>query len=115
MPVGRAAHGGIQVVHRTPAGYAQLVSHTMRSRKKLLHRVRRLAGQVRAVERALEEGQECARVLQTIAACRGALTGLLAEVVEGHVREHVAAPNLKSGDRAEAAEELLEIVRAYVK
>jgi len=67
------------------------------------------------VERALEEGQECGRVLQTIAACRGALTALLAEVVEGHVREQVAAPGVKAVDRVEAAEELVEIVRSYMK
>jgi DNA-binding FrmR family transcriptional regulator len=91
------------------------VSHTRRSKKKLLDRVHRLAGQVGAVERALEQDRECAAVLQSIAACRGALNALLAEVVEGHVREHVAAPSLKPRERAEAAEELVEIVRAYVK
>ena len=96
-------------------GIAADVSHTLRSRRKLLNRVRRLAGQVRAVERALEEGQECSRVLQTLSACRGALTALLAEVVEGHVREHVAADGVKRRDRVEAAEELVEIVRAYVR
>ena len=87
----------------------------MRSRKRLLDRVRRIAGQVGAIERALEAGQECAQVLQTISACRGAINSLLAEVVEGHVREHVAASGLSQRDRAEAAEELVEIVRAYVK
>jgi DNA-binding FrmR family transcriptional regulator len=96
-------------------GIAADVSHTLRSKRKLLHRVRRLAGQVRAVERALEQGQECGDVCQRLSACRGALTALLAEVVEGHVREHVAAKGVKPRDRAEAAEELVEIVRAYVK
>jgi DNA-binding FrmR family transcriptional regulator len=67
------------------------------------------------VERALEANEECGRVLQTVSACRGALNALLAEVVEGHVREHVAASDVKPRDRAEAAEELVEIVRAYVK
>jgi DNA-binding FrmR family transcriptional regulator len=91
------------------------VSHTRRSKKKLLDRVRRLAGQVGAVERVLEEDRECSAVLLSIAACRGALNALLAEVVEGHVREHVAARGVKPGERAEAAEELIEIVRAYLK
>jgi DNA-binding FrmR family transcriptional regulator len=91
------------------------VAHTTRGKKKLLQRVRRLAGQIRAVERALEGDQECGIVLQTLAACRGAFNGLLAEVIEGHVREHIAAPSLKPRERAEAAEELVEIVRAYVK
>jgi len=91
------------------------VSHTIKTRKKLLDRVRRLAGQVRAVERALEQGAECGRVLQTLAACRGALNGLLAEVVEGHVWEHLAGARLRPRDRVAAAEELVEIVRTYVK
>jgi len=91
------------------------VSHTSRTRKKLLHRVRRLGGQVRAIERALEQGQECGKILHTLAACRGALNGLLAEVVEGHVREHVAAPGIGARARASAAEELVDIVRAYVR
>lgn len=91
------------------------VGHTVRSKRRLLNRVRRLAGQVRAVERALEEEEKCGRVLQTLSAARGALTALLAEVVEGHVWEHVAARDVKPRDRAEAAKELVEIVRAYLK
>ena len=103
------------MAHPTGGWYTAKVSHTNRGRKKLLDRVRRLAGQVRAVERALEQEQECGKVLQTLAACRGALNGLLAEVVEGHVREHLAAPGVQPRARAEAAEELVDIVRTYVK
>ncbi len=91
------------------------MSHTIKTRKKLLDRVRRLAGQVRAVERALEQGAGCGKVLQTLAASRGALNGLLAEVVEGHVREHLADARVRPKDRAAAAKELVEVVRAYVK
>jgi DNA-binding FrmR family transcriptional regulator len=99
----------------TGRGYRREVSHTIKSRGKLLHRVRRLSGQVRAVERALENGAGCAAVLQTLSACRGALNGLLAEVIEGHVREHLADARVRPRERAAAAEELVEIVRTYVK
>jgi DNA-binding FrmR family transcriptional regulator len=91
------------------------MSHVARSRKKLLDRVRRLEGQVRAAERALERGAECDDVMQILASCRGAVDALLGEVVEGHVREHLAAPGLRAKEREKAAGELIRIVRAYLK
>jgi DNA-binding FrmR family transcriptional regulator len=78
--------------------------------------VRRIRGQIEAVERALSETRECAEVLQLVAACRGALNGLMAELIEGHIRFHVLSPNGKKGSpQAEAAEELIEVVRTYLK
>ena len=69
------------------------MAHTTKDKDKLLTRVRRIRGQVDAIERALDSEQECAGVLQLMAACRGALNGLMAEVMEGHVRFHVLSPN----------------------
>ena len=63
------------------------MAHTIRKKKKLIARVRRIAGQIEAVERALETETECADVLQLIASVRGAVNGLMAEVMEDHVRE----------------------------
>jgi DNA-binding FrmR family transcriptional regulator len=92
------------------------MAHTTRGRKKLLSRVRRIRGQVEAIERALDEEHECSSVLQLVAACRGALNGLMAELVEGHVRFHVLDPNQgKGSEQTTAAEELIEIVRTYLK
>ena len=68
--------------------------HTFRDRKKLKVRLARIRGQIDAVERALDETQDCGAVLQQIAAIRGAVTGLLGEVLDGHVREHLAAEQL---------------------
>ena len=62
------------------------MAHTTKDKEKLLNRVRRIKGQISAIEKALESDQECSKVLQTIAACRGAINGLMAEVLEGHVR-----------------------------
>lgn len=90
--------------------------HTVRERKKLLSRVRRIRGQMDAVERAIEAERGCFEVLQTLAAARGALNGLVAEIVEDHVRFHVMDPDVKpTSKQARAAEELIEVVRAYVK
>jgi DNA-binding FrmR family transcriptional regulator len=92
------------------------MAHTTKDKDKLLTRVRRIRGQVEAIERALESEKECASVLQLMAACRGALNGLMAEVMEGHVRFHVLSPNAgASSPQAQAADELIDIVRAYLK
>jgi len=71
---------------------------------------------VEAIERALDSEHDCSRVLQLMAACRGALNGLMAEVVEGHIRFHVLDPkSAKNAPQVEAAEELIDVVRTYLK
>lgn len=92
------------------------MGHVAREKTKLLNRLRRLRGQIEAIERAVVEDQECTRVLQQATACRGALDGFIAEVMEDHIREHMVDPAAASDDpRREAAEELIEIVHAYLK
>ena len=93
------------------------MAHTSNDKQKLLSRVRRIAGQVEAIERALSDQHECSSVLQLMAASRGALNGLMADVMEGHIRFHVLTPtrNGKKSAQAEAAEELIDVVRAYLK
>ena len=81
----------------------------------LLKRVRRIAGQVAAIERSIEGGEDCGAILHLIAATRGAINGLLDEVVEAHLREHVAAPGLSDAARAAAAAEVIEAIRRYSK
>jgi FrmR/RcnR family transcriptional regulator, repressor of frmRAB operon len=92
------------------------MAHTTKDREKLLLRVRKIRGQIDALERALAEESECADVLQLLAAARGALNGLMAEVIEGHVRFHVLPPHAAADSpQAEAAEELIGVVNAYLK
>jgi DNA-binding FrmR family transcriptional regulator len=92
------------------------MAHTTRDKEKLLARVRRIRGQVEAIERALDKQSECADVLQLVAACRGALNGLMAELIEGHIKFHVLSPDgRKSASQDEAAEELIAVVRRYLK
>ena len=91
------------------------MAHIAREKTKLLNRLRRIKGQVEAIERAVEGDTECARVLQQATGCRGALDGFIAEVIEDHIREHLVDPALpKSDPRAQAADELVEIVRSYL-
>ena len=91
------------------------MSHTTRDKAKLLARVRRIRGQIEALERALEAEAGCAEVLHLLAASRGAMNGLMAEVIEDHVREHVSASGLSEAERAEGASELLDVIRTYIK
>jgi DNA-binding FrmR family transcriptional regulator len=91
------------------------MSHTTREKTKLLNRVRRIRGQMEAVERALEDEKGCADVLQLIAGVRGAINGLMAEVVEDHILLHVADHELAREQRNEGAAELIDVVRAYLK
>lgn len=86
------------------------MTHTVREKAKLLNRVRRLRGQVEAIERALESEAGCERMLQLIAASRGAMNGLMAEVVEDHIRTH-----LMDSAHDEGAAELIDVVHSYFK
>jgi FrmR/RcnR family transcriptional regulator, repressor of frmRAB operon len=91
------------------------MSHTRTEKQKLLTRIRRVRGQLEAVERAVQTEADCAAVLQQITACRGALDGLVAEVVEEHIRNHVVDPSAGRNDpRSQAAERLVEIVHSYL-
>ena len=92
------------------------MSHTIENKSKLIARVRRLKGQAEAVERALESEIGCADVLMLVASMRGAINGLTAELMEDHIRYHVADPE-RDPDRARAqgAAELIEVVRTYLK
>ena len=92
------------------------MAHTIRDKKKLQDRVRRVRGQLDAVERALEQEEECSTILMTLAACRGAMNSLMAEVIEGHIRYHVVDPDRRpTSGRARAAQELIRVVKAYLK
>jgi DNA-binding FrmR family transcriptional regulator len=92
------------------------MAHIVRDKQKLLNRVRRIRGQLHAIEEALGEERECGPILQMIAGCRGAMNGLMAEVIEGHVRFHVLNPDERpTSGRALAAQELIDVVRTYLK
>jgi len=92
------------------------MSHAIREKSKLLNRVRRIRGQIEAVERALEQEIGCADAMQLIAGARGAINGLMAEVLEDHIRMHVSDPGPNpDSERAQATEELIDVVRAYLK
>jgi DNA-binding FrmR family transcriptional regulator len=92
------------------------MSHTVRDKHKLLARVRRLRGQIEGIERSLNGEAGCEEILHLIAGARGAMAGLMAEVVEDHVRAHLVDAKKYPGVlNTEAADQLLEVVRTYLK
>ena len=88
--------------------------HTIRDKKKLLARMRRIKGQAEALEKALDQEADCAAILQQIAAIRGAVNGLMAEVMEEHLRDHVAAAT-SNKQRQEELEPVVQLLRSYLK
>ena len=92
------------------------MGHTLRDRTKLLNRIKRIRGQMNGIEKSVESENDCGAVLQQLAACRGALNGLMAEILEDHVRYHVVDPNVApDSEQAEATEQLIDLVRAYLR
>jgi DNA-binding FrmR family transcriptional regulator len=90
------------------------VAHTAHD-EKLLSRVRRLRGQIEAIERGIQSGDDCAKVLHLIAASRGAINALMTEVLEEHVREHLIDPATeRSPARAKAAQQLIDVLHSYL-
>jgi DNA-binding FrmR family transcriptional regulator len=91
------------------------MAHTIKFKKQLLTRVRRIKGQAEALEKALERESDCAAVLQQIAAIRGAVNGLMTEVLEGHIREHLGADDISPQQRSEDLEEVVGVLRSYLR
>jgi DNA-binding FrmR family transcriptional regulator len=92
------------------------MTHTIADKQKLLNRVRRLKGQVDAIERGLEAEAGCTEVMRLLTAARGAINGMMAEVVEDHIQMHMVEANRKpTRGEKEAADELVEVLRSYIK
>jgi len=89
------------------------MSHTVRKKAELLRRVRRIRGQVEAIERALEDEIGCEPVLQQITAARGAMNALMSELVEDHIRTHVLTSKARAPMKA--ADELIDVVKSYLR
>ena len=89
--------------------------HTAHEKKRVLTRLRRIRGQTEALERALEGGADCGAVLQQIAAIRGAVNGLMSEVMEAHLREEFGQPAASDEQRAERVRDMSALIRSYLK
>jgi FrmR/RcnR family transcriptional regulator, repressor of frmRAB operon len=91
------------------------MAHTSKDKKQLLTRVRRIKGQATAIESALDQELDCSSILQQIAAIRGAVNGLMIQVMEGHIREHLGSPEVSERQRQDDLNEVLTVLRSYLK
>lgn len=91
------------------------MSHLTHNNSQLLARVRRLKGQIAAIERMLEERKECYKVLQNVAACRGALNALTIELLNEHIEHHIEEESTASEPVKTSAREVKAIIASYLK
>ena len=92
------------------------MSHITANQKELATRINRVQGQLEGIKEAIAQDRDCAAILQQVAACRGAINGLMAEIVEGEIKYHVLNPNAKANSsEARAADQLVEVLRRYIK
>lgn len=91
------------------------MAHTIKNKRALLARVRRIKGQSEALEKALDREDECGAVLQQIAAIRGAVNGLMVEVLEGHIREHLVPGGGHDAGQEEDLAQVIRLLRSYMK
>ncbi|HET9087749.1 MAG TPA: metal/formaldehyde-sensitive transcriptional repressor [Acidobacteriaceae bacterium] len=86
-----------------------------KEKQKLVARIKRIRGQVDSIERSLTTGDDCADVLMLLANVRGGINSLMAEVLEDHIRLHIVTPEKSEMPPQELAEDLIDLVRAYLK
>ena len=89
--------------------------HMIHDKKKIMTRIRRIKGQVEALEKILDQEVECIEILQQIAAIRGAANGLMVEVLDGHIREHLGVDDLTTEQRQLEVEQVVGILKSYLK
>lgn len=90
------------------------MTHLTKGKAKLLGRVRRLRGQMEAIERAVDEEKECGEILHLVASVRGAIAGLTSELIEAHLQHHVLGAD-DDAERRRGVEDLSSVLRSYLK
>ncbi|MGC2162826.1 MAG: metal/formaldehyde-sensitive transcriptional repressor [Silvibacterium sp.] len=91
------------------------MTQTAKDKQKLVARIRRIRGQVDAIERSLTNSDDCADVLMLLANVRGGVNSLMGEVLEDHIRHHMTGEEKNTVPMEELAEDLIDLVRAYLK
>ena len=98
------------------SGRSAQLSHITTNEKELTTRINRIQGQLEGIKDAISEDRGCASILQQVAACRGAMNSLMAEIIEGEIKSHILSPDVKANSsEARAADELVEGLRRYIK
>ncbi len=94
----------------------EYMAHTIENKEKLIMRIKRIRGQLNAAEKAIERDSDCAPVLHSLTACRGAMGSLIFEILEGHVHSHILDPRSKPDrEQSKAAKDLIDVIKTYLK
>jgi len=104
--------------YTTPSIQGKAMPHHPQDKKRAVNRLRRIRGQAEALERAITDGQDCAAVLQQIAAMRGAVNGLMRDVMESHLRDsfsHESCDNPQHQALQQKLDEAVSLVKSYIK
>jgi DNA-binding FrmR family transcriptional regulator len=96
-------------------GMTRDMTQSIKNNKPLLARVRRIAGQTQALEEALLSQTDCSLILQQLAAVRGAINGLMAEVLDGYLREYVTPAEALDEARSRDLAQVSRVLHAYLK
>jgi DNA-binding FrmR family transcriptional regulator len=91
------------------------MTHLDKEKQKLVARIKRIRGQVDSIERSLTSGDDCADILMLLANVRGGVNSLMAEVLEDHIRLHLLSSGSNGAPSNELAEDLIDLLRAYLK
>jgi len=100
---------------RSPRALKDELAEISQEKLKLFSRIKRLSGQLSAAERAVAEGDECADILMLLAAIRGGVNSLMAEILGDHIQLHISHPDRHGQSREELTEDLISLVRAHLK
>ena len=115
-PLSFLGESRLTFLYHIPLAYRQgKMSHLEKEKQKLIARIKRIRGQVDSIERSLTTDDDCADVLMLLANVRGGINSLMAEVLEDHIRLHMLSDEKSSMPTAELAEDLIGLVRAYLK
>lgn len=113
--------------HSSSASVAACACHSSNSRKSVgvdpelkesnRHRLRRIEGQIRGLQKMVEEDRYCADIIVQIASVQEALRGVARNLMKNHLH-HCAAKALASGkpkDTAAMYDELLELIYTHLR
>ena len=90
------------------------MAHIVANKEKLILRIKKIKGQLNSIEKALEEDNNCFKVLQQISASRGAIQSLMSEVLDGHIKEHLGS-HISDDQREQEIENLTSLLKTYLK
>ncbi|NWF66051.1 MAG: metal/formaldehyde-sensitive transcriptional repressor [Campylobacterales bacterium] len=91
-----------------------MTAHTIANKEKLLLRIKKIKGQLTSIEKALEDEQDCFKILQQISASRGGIQSLMSEVLDGYVKEHLGS-HVDEKQREKEIENLATLLKSYLK